>query len=338
VYSAHFNSNTGELTTPKLEAETPNPTFLALSPDRKYLYAVNEVDNYKGTHNGSLVSYRRDRNTGQLNEVNAVDSEGSGPCHLAVDQTGHAVITANYNSGSAASYHVDDNGRLSNPVSKFQYHGRSADEKRQEGPHAHCVTISPDNRFVLISDLGLDKIHVYHLTPSTAELKPAQPPSWSAAPGSGPRHQVFHPNHRIVYSTNEMKSTVDVLSWDSATGTLKTLQTVSTLPPDFKQENSTAEIAVDSKGKFAYVSNRGLDSIAVFAVDPQKYTLKLIANTPTGGKTPRHFTLDPTEKWLLAANQDGNNIVILRRDPSNGLLSSTGKSHQIDAAVCLLFV
>jgi len=337
IYAAHFDSGTGEMTTPKLVAETPNPTFLALSPDRKYLYAANEVENYKGTHNGSLVSYKVDRNTGQLTEINMVDSNGSGPCHLAVDQTGHTVVTANYGSGSAASYHIDD-GRMSDAVSKFQYHGHGADEKRQEGSHAHCTTVSPDNRFVLVNDLGLDKIHVYHLNPSTAELKPADPPAWDAAPGSGPRHLVFHPNHRIVYSNNEMKNNVDVLSWDPAKGTLKTLQSVSTLPPDFKEENSTAEIAVDSKGKFVYVSNRGKDSIAVFSVNPQNYTLTLIANTSTGGKTPRHFALDPTEKWLLAENEEGGNIVSLHRDPSSGLLSPTGKSYSIESAVCLLFV
>jgi 6-phosphogluconolactonase len=338
VYAAYFNPSTGEMTSPKLVAETPNPTFLALSPDRRYLYAVNEVENYKGTHDGSLVSYKTDRSGGPLTQINVVDSNGSGPCHVAVDQTGHTLITANYGSGSAASYHIDDNGRMSDAVSKLQFHGHGADKERQAGPHAHCATVSPDNRFVLINDLGLDKIHVYHLNASTAELTPNQPPAWNATPASGPRHLVFHPNHRIVYSTNEMSSTVDVLSWDPSTGTLKTLQSLSTLPPDFKGENSTAEIAVDSKGKFVYVSNRGKDSIAVFSVNPQNFHLTLLANTSTEGKTPRHFTLDPSEKWILAGNEEGHNIVILRRDPSTGLLSSTGKSYRIDGAVCLLFV
>lgn len=337
IYAYRFDGKSGELTTLGLMAETPNPTFLAISANHRALYAVNEVGNYNGTHSGLVSGFSIDHLSGKLNKINSVASGGSGPCHLSVDHTGHALFVANYGSGSADSFRIMAKGELSPAVSQFQYSGHSADPKRQEGPHTHCTTVSPDNRYVLVNDLGLDRIMVYRLDANTAKLTPNDPPYWTAHAGTGPRHLAFHPKAKWAYCVTEMGNTIDTLAWDAEKGVLTNLQTVSTLPSDFHGENTAAEIAVDATGHFVYASNRGHDSIARFSIDQQTGKLTSIGFTPSGGKSPRFFTLDTTGRWLLAANQDSGNIVIFRRDPKTGLLQPSGKVYELDGAVCLAF-
>jgi 6-phosphogluconolactonase len=338
IYAYRFQSESGELTPLGLVAETPNPTFLALSADHQFLYAVNEESNYNNTHSGLVSGFSIDHLHGKLTPINSVASAGAGPCHLAVDHTGSALFVANYGSGSAASFHLSRTGKLGAPASQFQYSGHGPDKKRQEGPHCHCATVSPDNRFVLFNDLGLDRIHIYELDPATAKLTLNEPSHWSSKPGAGPRHLAFHPSGEFAYNINEMASTVDTLGWDAKKGALTTLQNISALPPDFHGESSGAEIAVDPKGRYVYASNRGHNSIAVFAVDPQKGTLTPVQHAMTPGREPRGFTLDPTGNWLLVGNQMIGTISIFRRDPGTGKLTATPNTVEVDKAVCLLFV
>jgi 6-phosphogluconolactonase len=337
IYAYRFQTKSGELIPLGLVAEAANPTFLATSANRRFLYAVNEVANYKDTKSGLVSGYSIDHLNGKLEPINSVASAGSGPCHLAVDETGSALFVANYGSGSAASFQLGVHGHISAAVSQFQFSGHSADKARQEGPHTHCTTVSPDNRYVLVNDLGLDQVLVFHLDPATAKLTPNDPPFWSAKPGSGPRHLAFHPNGRWAYSINEMASTIDALAWDGNTGTLTRIQSISTLPADFHGESTCAEVAVDKTGRFVYGSNRGHDSIAVFAVNEKDGTLKSVEYSPTGGKEPRHFTLDPDGRWLLVGNQNSGTIAVFHRDQGSGKLIPAGKTYEIDSAVCLLF-
>jgi 6-phosphogluconolactonase len=337
IYAYRFQGKTGDLMPLGLVAETEDPTFLALSANHSFLYAANEIGNYKGTHSGLISSFGIDHLSGKLKPVNAVASAGSGPCQISVDHSGQALFVANYGSGSSASFQLGGNGHLSAAVSQFQYSGHGPNKERQESAHTHCTAVSPDNRWVLVNDLGLDRIMVYRLDPSTAKLTPNDPPYWSAKPGVGPRHLAFHPKAGWAYSVNEMASSIDALAWNTETGTLKPLQTVSTLPADFHGENTAAEIAVDATGHFVYASNRGHDSVAVFAINQNTGQLKPVNFTPAGGQQPRFFTLDPTGLWLLTANQQTGNIVVFKRDPASGRLIPAGKTQQLDSVVTLVF-
>jgi 6-phosphogluconolactonase len=271
-----------------------------------------------------------------LRPINVVASTGGGPCNVAVDYTGKAVFVANYDGGSAASFRVLPGGGLSKAVSSFQYTGHGADPERQANPHTHCTTVSRDNRYVLVNDLGLDRVSVYQLNPRTAQLTANTPPWYEALPGSGPRSFAFHPSGRWAYSLNEIASTLDVLAWDSERGTLTRIQNISTLAEGFKSSNTAATVAVDSEGRFVYASNRGDNSVAVFSIDDREGTLKAIQHVDCGGKTPRHFALDPGNQWLLVANQDSSNIVVFARNPRSGLLTPTG-NHPLSSPVCLVF-
>jgi 6-phosphogluconolactonase len=232
---------------------------------------------------------------------------------------------------------LSHNGQISAPVSQFQYSGHSVDKHRQEGPHSHCTTVSPDNRYVLVNDLGLDRVMVYRLDPATAKLTANDPPYWSAQPGSGPRHLAFHPKAPYAYCINEMASTVDVLGWDAKTGTLTSVQNISTLPSDFHGESTGAEIVVDAVGKFVYASNRGHNSLAIFSIDPAKGTLTSVGYGMTPGAEPRGFAIDPTGDWVLVGNQKIGTISIFSRNQGTGQLTSNGKTAALDQAVSFLF-
>ena len=230
IYAFRWDADLGTLALVGLAADTVNPSFLALSPDRRKLYAVNEVDEFHQEKSGSVTAFKLEGASGKLKPIDTVSSGGGSPCNIAVDFSGKAAFAANYSGGSAASFRVLRNGGLSKAVSRFQYSGHGVDPKRQADPHAHCTTVSPDNRYVLINDLGLDRISVYHLDPLTARLTANDPPFYEALPGSGPRSFTFHPNGKWAYSLNEIASTVDTLAWDSERGTLTRLQNISTLP------------------------------------------------------------------------------------------------------------
>jgi 6-phosphogluconolactonase len=342
IYAYRFDSSSGELKPLGLAAEAPSPSFLALSPDKQFLFAVNEIDTYQGAKTGAVSSYTLDKATGKLTLINTVASGGSGPCHVNTDQTGRVLLVANYSGGSAASFQIDWNGRLSKAVSDFHYEstgaGPSQDKDRQAASHAHHATTSPDNRFAYINDLGLDCIHIYKLDPATAKLTPNQPAQWTAAPGSGPRVLRFHPNGPWAYCVNELVSTIDLLNWHPQTGELTLAQKTDLIPEDFHGVSRAAEIIFDKQGKFAYVANRDDDFLAGFDIDQSNGKLSFPRRTSCGGKIPRHIALDPTEGWLLVANQDSNLIAVFRRDLKNGQLQTPGPTASIQSPQCLLFV
>jgi 6-phosphogluconolactonase len=324
-----------------LAAETESPSFLAVDPSRRFLYAVNETETYPGQpeeKSGAVSAFSIDRRNGRLKLLNAVPSGGTGPCFVSLDRTGKYVLVANYSSGSVAVFAIADGGRLGKASAFVQHTGHSVDVQRQEAPHAHDIAVSPDNRFALAADLGLDKLLVYHFDPADGSLAPSDPPSASVMPGLGPRHFVFDATGNFVYLLNEVKASVTVFSYDKAAGALSEVTTVPTLSPGFTGENSAAEIALGRSGRFLYTSNRGEDSIVVFAIDPGRHTLKPVEHVPTLGKTPRNFAIDPSGRYLLAANQDSDNIVVFEIDPRTGRLTPTGQVLAVPSPVALVFV
>jgi 6-phosphogluconolactonase len=342
IYGYRFNAAHGTLAPSGLAAEAPSPSFLALSPNGKYLFAVNEIDTYQGAKSGAVSSYWLDRATGKLTLVNTVASGGSGPCHVNIDHSGRVLLVANYSGGSAASFQIGADGKLSEAVSVFHYDSKGAgpgqDKERQEQAHAHHATPSPDNRLVYINDLGLDQIHIYRLDAPSAKLTPNQPADWQDAPGSGPRVLRFHPNGRWAYCVNELASTIDLLSWDAGTGQLKLIEATSLLPEGFHGLSRAAEIIFDKKGRYAYAANRDNDFLATFAIDPMSGQLSALHRSPCGGKIPRHIALDPSERWILVANQDSNVISVFRRNSKTGQLSPSGQDFPIQSPQCILFV
>lgn len=338
IYVSRFDPETGTLTTPELAAETKNPTFLALHPNGHILYAVCETGDFQGKGTGAVSAFSIDAKTGKLTLLNQEASAGKGPCHLAVDKTGKCLLVANYGSGSFATLPIEADGKLGASQCKIQDTGSSVDRERQAGPHAHFITIDPANRFVFGCDLGLDKVVIWKLDPAKALLDKETSHFASIHPGSGPRHLAFHPNGRIVYLINEMAATLVVFSYDPESGVLKEFQTLSSLPDKFTGFKSGAEVEVHPSGKFLYCSNRGHDSIAVFAVDGKSGKLSFVEHQSTQGKTPRHFAIDPGGKWLLAENQDSNNIVAFRIDQETGKLTPTGQTVEVGAPVCIQFV
>ena len=338
IYVCRFRPSSGKLTPVELAVETVSPSFLAVDPTLRYLFAANEIGDYQGAKSGSVSSFAIDRHTGKLRALNTVASGGADPCHLTVDKNGKHVLVANYTGGSVAVLPIGADGMLS-AASDFKQHlGSSVDPERQKEPHAHNVVLTPDNRFAVVADLGLDKLLVYRFDIEKGKLAPNDPPSGSVKPGSGPRHIALHPNGRWAYVISEMGNTVTAFDWDGDKGTFHELQTVSTLPKDFKGENTTAEVAVHPKGRYLYGSNRGHDSIAVYAIDPAKGILTQIEDVPTLGKEPRNFALDPTGGYLFAANQNSNTVVVFRVNPSNGRLTPTGEKVEMMSPVCVTFV
>jgi 6-phosphogluconolactonase len=266
-----------------------------------------------------------------------VSAKGGGPCHINVDKTGRTVAIANYNTGSVAAFPAGTDGRLGEASAFFQHEGSSANPQRQKGPHAHSANFSPDNRFLMTSDLGLDKVMIYRFDPEKGSLTPNDPAFARVKPGSGPRHFAFHPSARFTYVINEIASTVTAFAYDAARGAMTELQTLSTLPEGGAERNSTAELEMHPSGKFLYGSNRGHNSIAVFAVDQQKGTLTLVQNASTQGGPPRNFALDPSGQFLFAGNQQTDTIVLFRIDAQTGKLTPTGETVELDAPVCIRF-
>jgi 6-phosphogluconolactonase len=336
IYAFAFDGESGDLKQIALAAKSESPTFLALSQDKTHLYAVNEIRQFQGKPTGAVSSFALNKKSAALSLINQVTSMGGGPTHIAVDHSGRCVFAANYGGGSVVSFAVDKQGRLSEPVSFFQY---AADaEKHERRPHAHRVTVSPDNRFLLVNDLGLDVIHIYKLDPATAKLTPHDPPLWRATAGSGPRALRFHPNGRWVYCVNELKPTVNVLEWDSRKGTLTTVQEISLVPEGYQGKAAPGDIVFDKATRFAYVTSRLDDFMATFSVSPETGKLTFLEKSSCGGQRPRHLALDPTDRWLLIANQDSDNIAVFARDPKTGRLSPTGKSFSLAKPMCLVFI
>ena len=309
---------------------------MALHPCRPLLYAVAEMSNFNGQGTGAVSAFSIEPKTGKLALLGQQASGGSGPCHVLVDRSGRCVLVANYGSGSVASLPIQKDGSLGPACSVIQHSGSSVNPQRQQGPHAHGFVLDSANRIALAADLGLDKILIYRLDPECGKLSLNRPAWVDAPPGAGPRHMAFHPNGRWLYAINELASTVTAYSYDGGRGALKILESVSTLPEDFKGGNGTAEIAVHPSGKFLYGSNRGHNSLAIFAIDGQSGKLRPLGHESTRGKTPRCFAIDPTGRYLLAANQDTNDVAVFRIDPATGGLEATGQIVSVPAPVCVV--
>ncbi len=340
IYAYRLNLKTGKCTPLGLAAEVKNPSFLAVHPTQKFLYSVSEIADLDGKPTGGVSAFTLDRSTGKLGKLNHQSSEGRGPCHVTVDKTGQVAMVANYGDGSIASLPIGPDGKLSPAASAIQHHGKSVNPQRQEGPHAHSINPAPDNRFAVAADLGLDKVFVYKLDPAAGTLTPNDPPSVSVAPGAGPRHFAFHPSGKHAYVINEIACTVTAFDYDAKDGVLTEIQTLSTLPDgeSVRPEYSTAEVQVHPGGRFVYGSNRGHDTITVFAVDEKTGKLSQIQNISTQGKTPRGFGIDPTGQYLLAGNQASGTITIFRIDADSGKLKPTGQQLQVGSPVCVKFV
>ena len=337
IYAWRFDAATGKLTSIGLVGETSNPSFLAIHPNHRFLYAVNENNTFEGQRAGSVSAFSIDATTGQLKLLNQVSTGGPGPCHVALDKTGKWLFVANYGGGSVAAFPVHEDGSLGKASQFVQHAGSSAIPQRQNGPHAHSANLSPDNRFVLFADLGLDQVLTYRIDQVKGMVTPADPVT-RIEPGSGPRHMAFHPKGKFAYLCNEMSATVTAFSYDAAKGSLRELQTISMLPKDFTGAKGAAEIVVDPSGKFLYASNRGHDSIAVFSIDSAKGTLTAVDYVPTQGKNPRNFAIDPTGAYLFAANQDSASVVVFRIDRTTGKLTATGDKLDVPFPVCVTFL
>jgi 6-phosphogluconolactonase len=338
IYVSRFDSTTGKLTEPELVAEIQNPTFLTVAPGGHFLYAVSEVDKIGDKNTGAVKGYSVDATTGKLTPLNQQDSGGGGPCHISVDATGKSLLVANYDGGSIAALPIHADGSLGEAANFIQHTGSSVDTNRQTAPHAHSIYPSPDNRFALNCDLGLDKVFAYRLDADAAKLSEANPPFTTVAPGSGPRHLVFSADSKFVYVINEMGGTIIVFSYNPATAAMTEIQTISTLPKDFTGTPSCAEIILHPSGKFLYGSNRVHDSIALFSVDQTTGKLTFVERQSVLGKKPRHFTLDPSGHWLIAENQDSDSVVVFAVDQETGKITPTGQTLSLGAPMCAVFV
>lgn len=329
IYLLHFDTNSGVLSMKGVAAETSNPSFVALHPNGKFLYAVNE------TGTGELSSFAIEPDTGLLKLINEKPSGGGAPCHLVVDESGRNLLVANYSGGSVTVTRINLDGSLGDQSAFIQHVGSSINTNRQTSPHAHSINLDQSNHFAVAADLGIDQLLVYKFDPADGTL--AINSAAKLSPGSGPRHFVFHPTQNYAYAINELSSEVSAFKYMPDRGLLQQMQTITTLPRDYAGEgNSTAEIRVSADGKFVYGSNRGHDSIAVFRVN-QDGTLTAVQIQKIGGKTPRNFNLDPTGRFLLAAAQGSGVINVFSVDANTGKLSATGNSVQVPSPVCIRF-
>lgn len=338
IYALRLDPTTGKLTVPVLAATVADPTFLALSPDRRFLYAahalVEPVNNFKG----AASAYSIDATTGGLALLNLLPTGGNGAVHLATDRTGRALLLAHYSSASVVSFPLAADGRIGARVSFNPLTGTSpAKPERQTGPFPHSVAVAPDNRHLYVPALGQDKVVKFKLDAAKATLEPADPAAHTVTPGAGPRHSTFSTDGKFYYVLNELDGTVDVLAYEAAGGKLTPVQSISGLPAGFTGQSTAAEIRAHPNGKFIYSSNRGHDSIAVFARDAATGRLTLVENTPSGGKHPRNFALSPDGAWLLCANRDTNNLVVFAVDAATGRLKRVGDETKLDRPVCVVF-
>lgn len=341
IYCSRFRPATGEVTQPELAAEIVNPSFLAIHPNHRFLYAVSEDPRLLGPSRdkGSFVSaFAINPATGKLALLNTVSSGGTSTCHISVDKSGGNVLVTNFGSGSVSVLRVKQDGSLGEMSAHVQLTGTSVDPFYQTQPHPHSINLSPDNRFVLVADLGTDKVLVYRFDEAAGSLTPNDPPFAKVKPGSGPRHFIFDPSGRFGYLMNEMGGTLTAFAWDAARGVLTQIQETSTVPVDFRGEDHSAEVVIDPRGRFLYDSNRGPDTIAVLSIDGANGTLAPVEQEPSRGLLPRSFDIDPTGAYLFAANQGTDNVVLFRVDGQTGRISPTRTVLKVDAPVCVKFM
>jgi 6-phosphogluconolactonase len=337
IYVYRMDPASGALSPVQTVGGLNSPTFLALHPQRPFLYAVERQWSEEGRSDGVVSAFAIDERTGALTLLNRQSSQGVSPCYVSVHPSGRYAFAANYASGHVAALPIQADGTLGEATSAVHHEGSGPVARRQEGPHAHFVAPDPSGRYVLACDLGIDKVMVYRFDLTSGQLIPNDPPFGRANPGAGPRHLSFHPSGRFVYVINELDSTVSAYAYDGQRGTLELLQTVSTLPEGFAETNHPAQIVVHPSGRFVYGSNRGHDSIAIFAIDQETGRVAFIGHEPTQGKTPRNFNLDPSGTLLLAANQGSDTIVPFRIDQERGTLTPTGHVTQTPNPVCIVF-
>ncbi len=336
IYVYKFNSLDGS-TKEVSHIKTANPSYVTVAPGEKFVYAVHEIG--KEGKGGEVAAFSFNKKDGTLTFINQQLTGGDHPCYVEIDKTGKWVIVANYSSGSFSVLPVNKDGSLGVATTTIQHVGSGKIPGRQKGPHAHCAKLSPDNKWLFVSDLGIDKVMIYAFDAITGKITPAKYPFAASEPGSGPRHFTFHPNNKYAYLVEEITGTVVAFKYTN--GTLKSLQRLSTLPAGDTGFIGSADIHVSSDGKFLYASNRGKEgsnTIAIFKIDPATGMLKSIGHQSTLGKIPRNFNLDPTGNFLLVANQESDEVVVFKRNKQTGLLTDTGKRINIGKPVCLKWI
>ena len=338
IYAYRFNPSNGELSPLGLAAKTVNPSFITLDSGGRFLYAVNELDSFQNQPAGAVSVFAIDRQSGKLKLLQQISSLGAAPAHLSLDKSGRYLMVANYNGGNVVVFPIGNDGQLGPHTSMIQNSGSGLNLDRQAGPHAHFIQATNDNKFVMTADLGIDKVLINRLNAKTGSLTPAGSGFAKLEPGSGPRHLAFNSSGKFVYVLNELTSKVTTFSFESENGTMQTKQTLSTLPKNFSGKNTAAEIIVDAKGQFLYVSNRGDNSIGLFSINSVDGTLTPVEWFSSGGKSPRNFDIDPTGQWLFAANQDSDNIVIFRINKTTGKLNQISDSIKLISPVCIRFL
>ena len=337
IHILQLDTSTGDLSTMAKVADVRNPFFLATCPNNKTLYAGCCIDEFENEPGGSVRSYAIGAN-GALTQTSEQASKGATPCYLSVDSTNRCVLVANYSSGNIAAFSIHPGGKLGPASQVIQHEGSSVDEVRQEGPHVHSIVLSPDSRFAFAADLGLDKIMIYQLDFDAGKLRPHGTQPFAQTPaGAGPRHMTFSPNRLLAFVINEIDNTITSFNFDESAGTLETVETVSTLPDNFNGDSGTADIHFEPSGRFLYGSNRGHDSIAIYAVDGASGRLQTRGHVLTGGQNPRSFAIDPSGNFLLAANQSTNDIHTFRINQDDGSLAPTGHVVEIQAPVSMQF-
>lgn len=330
IYLYHLDDASGALVPAGTCGGISNPSYLAVHPSGRFVYVVSE-----GGADSRVVALRLDADAPALELINSQPAHGTSPCHVTVDVSGRCVMTANYGDGSAVAYPVGDDGSLGEAGTVVRHEGSSAHATRQRGPHAHSVTTDPANRHAYVADLGIDRVMIYDLYPAAAKLTPASTPWVQVPPGEGPRHFAFHPGGAHAYLLTELGNTVIVFAYDPATGGLQSLQSLPSLPPDFTGTSYAADIQVDPRGEFVYASNRGHDSLAVYAVDRGTGLLTLRSFVSSGGRNPRGFGIAAGGELLLVANQDSDNILAFRLNRAEGTLEPTGSVTEVPRPVCV---
>lgn len=339
IYVYRLNLDSGELKPYKIVKNVVEPSYLEIDKNNKYLYAVNETVEYEGKKSGAVSAFAIDRKTGDLRFLNQQPSMGGAPCHVAVSGDGRFVLVANYVGGNVAVFPVEVNGGLGASSDSAQHNGAGPNKERQEAAHAHSINLDRSNRFAVACDLGVDKVFVYRFDEKNGKLQTNREQAYfQTKAGAGPRHFAFHRNGKNAFVINELDSSVTALEFDAARGTLKEIQTVSTLPADWSGANTCADVHISPNGKFVYGSNRGHDSIAVYRFDEKTGKLEPVEHVSTGGITPRNFAVDPTGRFLLAANQNSDSIVVFRIDERSGKLTANGAKAQVPAPVCLKLI
>ncbi|MGD9043078.1 MAG: lactonase family protein [Desulfobacterales bacterium] len=338
IYVYKMDTASGEMELINTKTDVTNPSYLAFDPARRGLYAVNELKLFEGEPTGTISAFSVDPQTGGLKFINKKPTHGTDPCHLTVDKTGRFVLLSNFMSGSVCVLPVRDDGGLDDASDFVQHQGSSVDPNRQQGPHAHAVTLDESNRHAFIPDLGIDRVMVYNFDSKQGKLGSNAILEVPVKPGAGPRHIVIHPNGEWAFLINELDSTITAYRHERDSGKLTEIQTVSSLPLDFKGESTCADIHIAPSGMFVYGSNRGHDSIVIYKIDPHSGMLSYVGHESTQGNTPRNFAIDPSGTFLLVANQDSDTIVTFRIDSQTGKLQSTGQATPVPTPVCIKII